>query len=277
MSSFTDAPPSDSAPPSSAPSQRPRLKLAPRTKPPSTNQPSSSSTSSSIFGGARSREEILASKGIDLKKQEEALEKKAAVVKLTKDQEEEAEACRSELAYAEKELREANEKELPEGDKRSKMEAKKTELADLLAKFAEVNLKKTKETEAEIQEKLKEGKPRFERPSERRRRQEEERLAKEGGGGGGSPGRGNRDRSDSGGGGYGGGGGGYSSGGGRRQNNGGGSGSYERRDDDGAFSNFGGRDRGNNGNRDRGNSGEGRRLKTLVKHPTKHTHKYLNK
>jgi hypothetical protein len=75
------------------------------------NQPSSGG-GGGIFGGARSREEILASKGIDLKKQEEALEKKAAVVKLTKDQEEEAEACRSELAYAEKELREANEKEV---------------------------------------------------------------------------------------------------------------------------------------------------------------------
>jgi hypothetical protein len=54
--------------------------------------------------------------------------KKAEVLKLTKDQEEEAEACRGELAFAEKELNEANEMELPEGDKREKFDAKKAEL-----------------------------------------------------------------------------------------------------------------------------------------------------
>eukprot|EP00518_Triparma_eleuthera_P001122 CAMPEP_0182454038 /NCGR_PEP_ID=MMETSP1319-20130603/842_1 /TAXON_ID=172717 /ORGANISM="Bolidomonas pacifica, Strain RCC208" /LENGTH=252 /DNA_ID=CAMNT_0024652007 /DNA_START=84 /DNA_END=842 /DNA_ORIENTATION=- len=250
MSSFEDkgseggawGPGSTSEAVSKPPATRPRLKLAPRTKP--VGAAAAPASNSAIFGGARSREEILASKGIDLKKQEADLDKKAAVLKLTRDQEEEAEACRGELAYAEKELREANEQELPEGDLREKLEKKKKELSELLAKFSEINLKRDKEQEKEVKEKLKEGKPRFERPSERRRRQEEERMAKEGGGGGdgggyGSPGR--RGRSGSGGGSY---------------------GSYERNGNDDAFANFGGRNnRGGDRDRDRdrgGNDGQTR-------------------
>ena len=160
-----------------APAQRPRLKLAPRTKPVGASA-ASSGGQSSIFGGARSREEILASKGIDVKAKEKEIEEKARVLKLTKDQEEEAEACRAELAYAEKELREANEKELPVKDLPDKVEKKKKELSDLLTKFGELNIKKAEEMEKEVKGKLKEGKPRFERPSERRKRQEKRRRRK---------------------------------------------------------------------------------------------------
>jgi len=72
---------------------RPKLKLAPRSKTAGTTA-STGGASSSIFGAARSREDVLKEKGIDAKTLDEKVNKKAQVLKLTKDQEEEAEACR---------------------------------------------------------------------------------------------------------------------------------------------------------------------------------------
>ena len=100
------------------------------------------------------------------------------------EQEEEVEAVRAELTRAEDKLREANEMELPEETYRVACEQKKEELNDLMAKFAELNLKKKKE-KAEGGDGG-DGPPRsnsasggqrrhYERPSERRRRLEEER------------------------------------------------------------------------------------------------------
>ncbi|GMI33371.1 hypothetical protein TeGR_g8454 [Tetraparma gracilis] len=188
-----DAPPSggagpggDPAAPPSPAKERPRLKLAKRTKPVGAAAPAANS---SIFGAARSREEVLKSKGVSLAEIDARVNKKAEVLKLTKDQEEEAEACRGELAFAEKELNEANEMELPEGDKREKFDAKKAELQDLLDGFQKLNMEKAAAKDKELTESILAGKQqRFERPSERRARQEAEE--REGGGGG----RGDRDR-----------------------------------------------------------------------------------
>ena len=164
-----------------APAVRPRLQLQKRSVAKDTG--AAPSANSSIFGAARSREQVLAEKGIDASAIDQKVEQKAATLKLSKEQEQEADACKAELAFAEKELTDANEKELPEGDLREKVETKKTELGDLLDKFAAANLVLTNTVEKEVKEAAKEGRQKFERPSERRKRQEQEAREKEDGGG----------------------------------------------------------------------------------------------
>ena len=60
------------------------------------------------------------------------MEKKATVVKLTKEQEARAEEVRKDLEGFENSLREAQESELPEADFRKQAEGKKKELTELL-------------------------------------------------------------------------------------------------------------------------------------------------
>jgi len=176
---------------------------------------------------------------------------------------------RSELAFAEKELREANENELPEGNKRENWEKKKVELQDLLDGFSKLNVEKAAEKDKELTESLLAGKQqRFERPSERRARQEAEE--RDGGGrdggrggdrdrdrdrdGGDRRGSGNRDNET-----FGGDGGGRRDGGNRRDRSD--SDSFKRRDEGDAFANFGNR-RGEEGGEgaDRGAVGGGGRF-----------------
>jgi hypothetical protein len=181
-----------------APTTRPKLMLAKRTV---TKTADTNTASSSIFGQAKTREQILAEKGIDAAAIDQKVEKKATTLKLTKDQEQEAEACRAELAFAEKELTDANENELPEGNLREKVEVKKNELATLLDGFSALNLEKKAVVEKEVKEAAKEGKQKFERPSERRKRQEQEAREREEGGGERRPREGsgsNQDRRDGG-------------------------------------------------------------------------------
>mmetsp|Transcript_49529 Transcript_49529/g.73660 ORF Transcript_49529/g.73660 Transcript_49529/m.73660 type:complete len:255 (-) Transcript_49529:684-1448(-) len=177
------------------PRQRTRLKLKPRSSQGVAQASFSSSrkAASNPFGAAKPREEVLADKGIDAKLIDERIQKKSEVVRLTRDQEEEVEAVRAELNYAEKEMREANEKELPEEKYRVMAETKRNELNDLIAKFTSLNasVKEEKMQEAVEQSRYRSkqtspraaggrggagtgGRP-FERPSERRRRLEQER------------------------------------------------------------------------------------------------------
>ncbi len=85
----------DAAVSSEPPSERPRLKLAPR----SAAAASSGPAKSSIFGGARTREEILAAKGVDVKKKEAELDAKARPKRLTKQQAEELAAAEAEIKF----------------------------------------------------------------------------------------------------------------------------------------------------------------------------------
>ena len=143
---------------------------------------SSSRGSSNPFGAAKPREEVLAKKGIDAKLVDARIEKKVTPVRLTKDQEEEVEALRQELTVVEAELREANEKELPEESLRVQAEAKRQLLNDLVAKFADLNTVATTTTGAagpSLTSTTRTGaggaaptatRQKFERPSERRKR-----------------------------------------------------------------------------------------------------------
>ena len=85
---------------SEPPSERPRLKLAPR----SAAAASSGPAKSSIFGGARTREEILAAKGVDVKKKEAELDAKARPKRLTKQQAEELAAAEAEIKFEQDKL-----------------------------------------------------------------------------------------------------------------------------------------------------------------------------
>ena len=73
-----------------------------------------SAPSSSIFGGARSREEILKSKGLDVKDIERRIEskKEGSVLRLTRQQEEEVGEVRREIEEIKRKEREANENEV---------------------------------------------------------------------------------------------------------------------------------------------------------------------
>jgi len=124
---------------------------------------SSKSSSSSIFGQAKPREEVLADKGIDVKTVDERIQKKAAVLHLTRDQELEVNELRAELATIEKSRREANEKELPEEAFRVAANKKKAELSEMMKTFAEEDRKKGSQP----------VRREYERPSERRKRLEQ--------------------------------------------------------------------------------------------------------
>ena len=119
---------------SEPPSERPPLKIAPRT---ATTAPTSAK--SSIFGGARTREEILASKGIDARKKDAELETKARPKRLTKQQAEELEAAKAEITFEQERLATAT----TAGDKaaaQAKVDAKEKEVAALGEKFKAQNL-----------------------------------------------------------------------------------------------------------------------------------------
>ena len=163
----------DAAVTSEPPSERPRLKLAPR----SAAAASSGPAKSSIFGGARTREEILAAKGVDVKKKEAELDAKARPKRLTKQQAEELAAAEAEIKFEQDKLANAT----TPGEKavaQSKVKEKTKEVEALAEKFKAQNLayerKKNAERAAE-----KEGgtepkaRPQFIRPSERRRMREE--------------------------------------------------------------------------------------------------------
>lgn len=183
---------------SAAPSSRPRLNLKPRSAQGVAAATSGgASRKSNPFGAAKPREDVLASKGIDAHIVDNRIEKKAAVRRFTSDQERDVEKLRGELTKIEEDMREANENELPEEEYRVAAEEKRTELNDLMAKFAESNLGDTgglseKSQQVRSAPQSREGnpvdnggRPKYERPSERRRRAEQQRQQESGGGGGG--------------------------------------------------------------------------------------------
>ena len=134
-----------------------------------------SARSSNPFGAAKPREEILAKRGVDVRLVDERVEKKATVAHLSREQDEEVEAVRQELTRAEENLRDANEKELPEETFRVLCEEKRKELNELVAKFAEVNLKKEKERGGRGGSDVAPGQhQRHPRPSERHARRNDE-------------------------------------------------------------------------------------------------------
>ena len=79
-------------------------------------------------------------RGIDVRALDSRIEKKAEIPSLTRDQEVEVEAVRTELTKAEAAWREANEKELPEEVFRLRVEEKRKELNDLMEKFSSMNV-----------------------------------------------------------------------------------------------------------------------------------------
>ena len=149
--------------------ERPRLKLAQRSAAPAATSVAPASSSASPFGAARPREETLRAKGVDAAEVDKKIDLKASSSRLTRQQQEEADAVAEDLAAVEAELRRANEMELPENDLRAKAEAKRQELDALLSKFAQLNAERQAAKPAENP-----AQPRrhFERPSERRKRLE---------------------------------------------------------------------------------------------------------
>ena len=149
------------------PEGRPRLKLKKRSvggaKPRAT---AGRSLSSGIFGQARTREEILAAKGID----SSALEKRIAaktqrLPRMSKDEEETYDAIVQEIAFCNSEIEKA-ETEEEKAKAQEELVTKEAQLkahVDAIRKAIEDKLKAPKQA----------GRPRFVRPSERRRRLEE--------------------------------------------------------------------------------------------------------
>ena len=134
----------DAAVSSEAPSERPRLKLAPR----SAAAASSGPAKSSIFGGARTREEILAAKGVDVKKKEAELDAKARPTRLTKQQAEELAAAEAEIKFEQDKLANAT----TPGEKavaQSKVKEKTKEVEALAEKFKAQNLAYERKKNAE--------------------------------------------------------------------------------------------------------------------------------
>ena len=153
----------DDIPGDEIPEGRPRLKLKKRSNNATSKPKTSSGASSSIFGQARTREEILASKGID----SSALAKRVAaktqrLPRMSKEEGETYESIQQEIAFAKSELEKA-ETEEAKATANAEIATKQAELkalVDGVRKAAEDKMKAPKEA----------GRPRFERPSERRRR-----------------------------------------------------------------------------------------------------------
>mmetsp|Transcript_12773 Transcript_12773/g.19037 ORF Transcript_12773/g.19037 Transcript_12773/m.19037 type:complete len:284 (-) Transcript_12773:141-992(-) len=172
---------------SAVPAGRPRLQLKPRSK--AAAPQAAGGGSSSIFGAAKPREAVLASKGIDPTLVDKRVERKASVARLTAEQDRQVEGLRKELTEVEEKLREANEQELPEEEYRVAAEEKREELNKLMKEFAEMNLKGPSadvkvEEGADTKGGKADGRKHYERPSERRRRLEAKRREEGGEGGG---------------------------------------------------------------------------------------------
>ncbi|KAK7248198.1 hypothetical protein SO694_00081193 [Aureococcus anophagefferens] len=206
----------------SAMEERPRLKLQPKGSTSGASGGAARSAKSNPFGAARTREEVLASKGIDAKAIDAKLDERTKrAPRLTKQQEEEMEAATTEVKYEEAQVEKATTPE-EKAAAEAKLAAKKTEVDALAAKFKQANIDKEKRFAAKDAKAGKDGKPgrpQFIRPSERRRQREEE----QGGGGGGGGGDADRDAA-------------FSSFNQRSR----GGGSYARGGDDAAFQSFGG-------------------------------------
>lgn len=96
------------------------------------------------------------------------------IVLLLQEQNEEIQAIQAELTKAEADLRDANEKELPEASFQKVVDTKRKELQDLMETYAKENAKdNAQETNAAERK-------HFERPSERRKRLEEQGGASHG-------------------------------------------------------------------------------------------------
>ena len=165
----------DDIPGDEIPEGRPRLKLKKR----SGGAKRTGGASSSIFGQAKTREEILAAKGIDSSALAQRVAAKTQrLPRMTKEEGETYESIQQEIAFAKAELEKA------ETD-----EEKATATAEVTRKDAELKAH-VGAVRAAADEKLKApkeaGRPRFERPSERRRRLEERNGGGGGGGGGGN-------------------------------------------------------------------------------------------
>lgn len=136
-------------PPSTSPPGRKKLVLKKRDPVAAAAAKSSlapSSGKSNPFGAARPREETLLAKGVDVKEMDAKLESRTTAAKrLTRMQREEADIASARVARAEAALREANEKEMPENALLADLEAKRAELAQLLEKFAKVNIEAAEE------------------------------------------------------------------------------------------------------------------------------------
>jgi hypothetical protein len=127
-------------PPASPPRGRPKLMLKKRDPAAAARLAQTRSRGSNPFGDAKPREEVLTSKGVDVKAMDRKTELKAqAAHRLTRQQREEADALAAEVKNAENALQEANEKELPENALRATLETKRKELNDLMEQFASSN------------------------------------------------------------------------------------------------------------------------------------------
>eukprot|EP00949_MAST-11_sp_MAST-11-sp1_P001936 g1936.t1 len=169
--------PGDDIPSDVIPEGRPKLKLKARSKP-KTQDAASSAASSSIFGQAKPREQVLKAKGVDASELDSRVDAKVTrLPRMNREQQATYEAILNEVSFAKSELEKA------ETD-----EAREAATKEIAAKEEQVELFLDGVRSA-MEEKLKasktDGRPRFERPSERRRRMEERNRAGGRGGHGG--------------------------------------------------------------------------------------------
>ena len=160
----------DDIPGDEIPAGRPRLMLKKRStsgpKKAVASKPAGRSLNSSIFGQAKTREEILAAKGVDVS----ALEKRVAaktqrLPRMNREERETYESIEEEISFAKSELERA-ETEEEKAAANTELEKKNGELKAHVAgvrKAAEDKMKAPAQA----------GRPRFERPSDRRRRLDE--------------------------------------------------------------------------------------------------------
>lgn len=92
------------------------------------------------FGNAVPREQVLQSRGIDPALMDKRIDDKIRLShNFTAQQDIELESVRGELAKLQADWTDAKEKELPEEELRLKVEAKRSELHDLMEKFSKMN------------------------------------------------------------------------------------------------------------------------------------------